>query len=55
MLLLLTMILIMMMMMLMMILYNDYESSFEALPSRNGSNSIHDNNLQKLMIEPLNP
>ena len=32
------------------ILYKDYESSFEALLTRNG-NSIHVNNLQKLMIE----
>ena len=32
------------------ILYKDYESSFEALLTRNGSNSLHVNNLQKLMI-----
>ena len=33
------------------ILYKDYESSFEALLTRNGNNSIHVNNLKKLMIE----
>ena len=33
------------------ILYKDYESSFEALLTRIGSNSVHVNNLQKLMIE----
>ena len=33
------------------ILYKDYESSFEALLTRSGNNSIHVNNLQKLMIE----
>ena len=33
------------------ILYKDNESSFEAMPTRIGSNSIHVNNLQKLMIE----
>ena len=33
------------------ILYKDYESSFEALLTRSGSNSIYVNNLQKLMIE----
>ena len=32
------------------ILYKDYESSFEALLTRIGSNSIHGNNLQKRMI-----
>ena len=32
-------------------LYQDYESSFEALLTRNGNNSMHVNNLQKLMIE----
>ena len=32
-------------------LYKDYELSFEALLTRNGSNSIHVKNLQKLMIE----
>ena len=33
------------------ILYKDYESSFETLLTRNRNNSIHGNNLQKLMIE----
>ena len=33
------------------ILYKDNESSFEALLTRIGSNSVHVNNLQKLMIE----
>ena len=33
------------------ILYKDYESSFEALLTRNGSNNMHVNNLQKLMTE----
>ena len=33
------------------ILYKEHESSFEALLTRNGNNSIHVNNLQKLMIE----
>ena len=33
------------------ILYKDYKSSFEALLTRMGSNSLHVNNLQKLMIE----
>ena len=33
------------------ILYKDYESSFEALLARSGTNSIHVNNLQKLMTE----
>ena len=33
------------------ILYKDYASSFETLLTRNGSNSTHYNNLQKLMIE----
>ena len=33
------------------ILYKDYESSFEALLTRIGSNSIDVGNLQKLMIE----
>ena len=33
------------------LLYKDYELSFEALLTRNGSNSIHVNNLQKLMAE----
>ena len=32
-------------------LYNDYESSIEALLTRNGNNNIHVNNLQKLKIE----
>ena len=32
------------------ILYKDYESSFEALLTRIGNNSIHVNNLQKLLI-----
>ena len=35
-------------------LYKDHESSFEALLTRIGSNSIHVNNLQKLMIEIFN-
>ena len=35
------------------ILYKDYESSFEALLTRSGSNSIHVNNLQKRVIEIL--
>ena len=34
-----------------LIFYKDYESSFEALLTRSGSNSVHINNLQKLMIE----
>ena len=33
------------------ILYKDYESSFETLLARSGSNSIHIKNLQKLMTE----
>ena len=33
------------------ILYKDYESSFAALLTRIGTNSVHVNNLQKLMIE----
>ena len=33
------------------ILYEDYESSFETLLARSGSNSIHIKNLQKLMTE----
>ena len=33
------------------ILYKDYELSFEALHTRIGSNSIHANNLQKVMLE----
>ena len=33
------------------ILYKYYESSFEALLTRSGNNSIHVNNMQKLMIE----
>ena len=33
------------------ILYKDCESSFEALLTRNGNNSIVVNNLQKLIIE----
>ena len=33
------------------ILHKDYESSFEALLTRNGNNSMHVNNLQKLMLE----
>ena len=33
------------------ILYKDYESSFETLLARSGSNSIHLKNLQKLMTE----
>ena len=33
------------------ILYKDYESALQALLAQNGSNSIHANNLQKLMIE----
>ena len=33
------------------ILYKDCESSLEALLTRNGSNTIHVNNLQKLMTE----
>ena len=33
------------------ILYKDYESSFEALLTRIGTNTIHVNNLQKLIIE----
>ena len=43
------------------ILYKDYESSFDAILTRNGSNSIHVTNLQKLMreifksINDLNP
>ena len=32
-------------------MYKDYESSFETLLTRNGSNSIQVKNLQKLMIE----
>ena len=31
--------------------YKDYESPFEALLTQMGSNSIHGNNLQKLMIQ----
>ena len=34
-------------------LYKDFESSFEALPTRYGNNSIHVNNLKKLIIEIL--
>ena len=33
------------------ILYKDYESSFETLLTRNGSDSIHVKNVQKLMTE----
>ena len=33
------------------ILHKDYESSFEALLTRSGNNSIHVNNLQKFMTE----
>ena len=33
------------------ILYEDYESSFETLLARSGSNSMHIKNLQKLMTE----
>ena len=33
------------------ILYKDYESSFETLLARSGSDSIHIKNLQKLMTE----
>ena len=33
------------------ILHKDYESSFDALLTRNGSNRIHVKNLQKLIIE----
>ena len=32
------------------ILYEDYESSFETLLARSGSNSIHTNVLQELMM-----